>query len=311
MRFADMYKLINGVEIPLMGFGTYLTPPDGTTARSVRDAINAGYCMIDTAFAYKNEEDLARGIKMSSKARKDIFITTKHWVTNRGYKKTLEAIDTSLKNLDTDYIDLYLIHWPCVEKTHPDWKEQNADTWRGFEKAYKDGKLRSIGVSNFEKKHLDALYETCEIKPMVNQIEYHPGFIQQKTLEFSRENGMYVEAYYPLGSGQLLELEEVKVIAEKYGKTAAQILLRFSLQSGCIPLVKSTHKSRILENTQIFDFALTENDMEILYKIPQPTAFSGWFADEAPADAIAAAQQTKKMAKDGKRCKDSKVNSLT
>ena len=175
---TDTHRLSNGVEIPILGFGTWQTP-DGDTARDcVKAALDAGYRHIDTAWVYGNEISVGEGIRASGVNRGDIFLTTKHWVTERGYEKTKAAIDVSLKNLGVDYLDLYLIHWPCVAKISPDWKEINASTWRGFEEAYRAGKIRALGVSNFEPLHLDALLETAEVAPCVNQIEFHPGYTQ-------------------------------------------------------------------------------------------------------------------------------------
>ncbi|MBQ8217918.1 MAG: aldo/keto reductase [Oscillospiraceae bacterium] len=288
-KMTDTYTLKNGIEIPCLGFGTYLSPA-GLAKQSVIDALHAGYRHIDTAFKYGNETDVGEGIRASGVAREDVWITTKHWVTERGYEKTIAAVESSLKNLGTDYMDMYLIHWPCVEKVTPEWAEVNADTWRGFEKMYKDGKIRAIGVCNFERKHLDAIWNNCEIPPMVNQIEFHPGFLQEDTFAYSKEKGMVVEAYYPLGSGKLLQLPIVTEMAEKYGKTPAQILIRFSLQSGALPMPKSVHKDRIISNTQVFDFELSGIDMAVLRAIPF-CAFSGWVAEEAPADAIVAAER--------------------
>ena len=282
-KLTDCFKLSNGVEIPCLGYGTFLTPSGDICKEGVKKALEIGYRHIDTAFAYGNEESVKDGIAASGISRKDIFITTKHWITARGYEKTVEAIDTSLKNLGTDYIDLYLIHWPCVAAVDPNWKEVNASTWRGFEEAYKAGKIRAIGLSNFERKHLDALYETCEIKPMVNQIEYHPGWLQEDTVNYSKENDIVVEAYMPLGGGKLLEFDGLKKIAAKYDKTTAQICLRFVLQNGVLPLCKSITPERILSNTQIFDFELSAEDMQEINSYPK-MAFTGWVPEEAPAD---------------------------
>ena len=204
----------------------------------------------------------------------------------RGYEKATEAIDISLKNLGLDYLDLYLIHWPCVEKVSPDWKEINAGTWKAFEDAYKSGKIRAIGVSNFQKKHYDALAEMCEIKPMVNQIEFHPGYTQMDTVNYSKEQGMLVQAFSPLGCGAVLSDETLAKIAAKYGKSVAQVCLRFVLQSGLNVLTKSVTPSRILENTQIFDFELSAEDMATIAAMPE-LGFTGWLPENAPADAIA------------------------
>ncbi|MBE6750323.1 MAG: aldo/keto reductase [Ruminococcaceae bacterium] len=285
-KLTDSFVLSNGVKVPCIGYGTYLSPNDDITKNAVMEAIKVGYRHIDTAFAYGNETAVGKGIKASGIARDEIFITTKHWVTMRGYEKATEAIDISLKNLGVDYIDLYLIHWPCVEKVSPDWKEINAGTWKAFEDAYKCGKIRAIGVSNFQKKHYDALAEMCEIKPMVNQIEFHPGYTQMDTVNYSKEQGMLVQAFSPLGCGAVLADETLAKIAAKYGKSVAQICLRFVLQSGLNVLTKSVTPSRILENTQIFDFELSAEDMATIAAMPE-LGFTGWLPEDAPADAIA------------------------
>lgn len=284
-KLTDSFVLSNGVKVPCIGYGTYLTPDGEVAKNSVAEAIKVGYRHVDTAFAYGNEVAVGEGIKASGVSREDIFVTTKHWVTMRGYEKATEAIDISLKNLGLDYLDLYLIHWPCVEKVSPDWKEINASTWKAFEDAYKAGKIRAIGVSNFQKKHYDALAELCEIKPMVNQIEFHPGYTQMETVKYSQENGMLVQAFSPLGCGAVLNDETLKGIAAKYNKSVAQICLRFVLQSGLNVLTKSVTPSRILENTQIFDFELSAEDMAVIAAMPE-TGFTGWLPENAPADAL-------------------------
>lgn len=284
-KLTDAFVLSNGVKVPCIGYGTYLAPNGEITQNSVMEALKVGYRHVDTAFAYGNEAAVGAGIKNSGLGRDEIFVTTKHWVTMRGHEKTAEAIDISLKNLGLDYLDLYLIHWPCVEKVSPDWKEINASTWRAFEDAYKAGKIRAIGVSNFQKKHYDALASMCDIKPMVNQIEFHPGYTQMDTVKYSKENGMLVQAFSPLGCGAVLNDETLKTIAAKYNKSVAQVCLRFVLQSGLNVLTKSVTPSRILENTQIFDFELSAEDMAVINAMPQ-TGFTGWLPEDAPADAL-------------------------
>ena len=284
-KLTDAFVLSNGVKVPCIGYGTYLAPNGEITQNSVMEALKVGYRHVDTAFAYGNEAAVGAGIKNSGLGRDEIFVTTKHWVTMRGHEKTAEAIDISLKNLGLDYLDLYLIHWPCVEKVSPDWKEINASTWRAFEDAYKAGKIRAIGVSNFQKKHYDALASMCDIKPMVNQIEFHPGYTQMDTVKYSKENGMLVQAFSPLGCGAVLNDETLKTIAAKYNKSVAQVCLRFVLQSGLNVLTKSVTPSRILENTQIFDFELSADDMAVINAMPQ-TGFTGWLPEDAPADAL-------------------------
>ena len=284
-KLTASFVLSNGVKVPCVGYGTFQTPDGEVAKNAVMEAIKIGYRHIDTAWAYGNEVAVGDGIRASGVKREDVFVTTKHWITMRGYEKATEAIDLSLKNLGFDYLDLYLIHWPCVEKVSPDWKEINAGTWKAFEDAYKAGKIRSIGVSNFEKKHYDALTEMCEIKPMVNQIEFHPGYTQMETVKYSQENGMLVQAFSPLGCGTVLEDETLKGLAAKYGKSVAQVCLRFVLQSGLNVLTKSITPSRILENAQIFDFELSAEDMATIMAMPE-LGFTGWIPEEAPADAL-------------------------
>lgn len=284
-KLTDAFVLSNGVKVPCIGYGTYLAPNGEITQNSVMEALKVGYRHVDTAFAYGNEAAVGAGIKNSGLGRDEIFVTTKHWVTMRGHEKAAEAIDISLKNLGLDYLDLYLIHWPCVEKVSPDWKEINASTWRAFEDAYKAGKIRAIGVSNFQKKHYDALASMCDIKPMVNQIEFHPGYTQMDTVKYSKENGMLVQAFSPLGCGAVLNDETLKTIAAKYNKSVAQVCLRFVLQSGLNVLTKSVTPSRILENSQIFDFELSAEDMAVINAMPE-TGFTGWLPENAPADAL-------------------------
>ncbi|MBP3347605.1 MAG: aldo/keto reductase [Clostridia bacterium] len=282
---TDTFVLANGVEIPCIGYGTWQTPSGDVAKDSVKAALDAGYRHIDTAFAYGNEADVGEGIKASGVNRKDIFLTTKHWITERGYEKTVAAIDASLKNLDVDYLDLYLVHWPCVEKISPEWKEINADTWRGFERMYQDGKIRALGVSNYQQKHLEALDEFATVKPVVNQIEFHPGYTQIDNVRYCQNHGMLVQAWSPLGNGAVLKDETLAAIAAKYGRSVAQICIRFALQNDVLPLPKSVTPSRIAENARVFDFELAEDDVKTLMDMPM-LGFSGYYPEEAPADAL-------------------------
>lgn len=203
----------------------------------------------------------------------------------RGYDKTVAAVEASLKALGTDYIDLYLVHWPCTVKSNPNWKAINAATWRGFEKMYKDGKLRAIGVSNYLPEHILALEETAEIKPMVNQIEVHPGYYQPENVRWSQAHGMAVEAWSPLGSGAVLKDITLNNMAKKYNKSVAQICIRFCLQLGVVPMPKSTHADRIAANLDVFDFALSDDDMTAIKVMPF-TGYSNYHPTEAPADTL-------------------------
>jgi diketogulonate reductase-like aldo/keto reductase len=284
-KLTDTYTLSNGVRIPVVGFGTWQSP-DGEIARdAVRCALEAGYRHIDTASAYGNEGSVGEGIRLSGVKREEIFLTTKHWISDRGYEKTIRTCEESLKRLGTDYIDLYLIHWPCVEKVSPAWKELNLSTWRGFETLYKDGKIRAIGVSNFLEGQLAPLIEAAEIKPMVNQIEFHPGYTQPETVDYSKKNGMVVEAWSPLGCGMVLGDPLVNEIAAAHGKTAAHVCIRYAMQKGVLPLPKSVTPSRIVDNTNLFDFELTEEDLSRLDAMPK-TGYSGFYPDDAPADVL-------------------------
>lgn len=285
-KLTDYFTLSNGVKIPCIGYGTWQTPDGNVTRDCVRMALDAGYRHIDTAFAYGNEASVGEGIRSASVKREDIFVTTKHWVTERGYEKTITAVETSLKNLGLDYLDLYLVHWPCVEKCSPEWKEINAETWRGFERMYQDGKVRAIGVSNFEKKHLEALDETAAVKPMVNQLEFHPGYTQMDNILYAQSRGMLVQAWSPLGSGAVLGSEALAAVAAKYNKSVAQLCVRMALQCGVLPLPKSTNAARIAANAEVFDFEISEEDMRTLLQFPL-LGFSGFKPEDAPADALA------------------------
>ncbi len=289
MKFTDKtdcFTLSNGVKIPCIGYGTWQTPDGEITENCVKNAIDAGYRHIDTAFAYGNESSVGAGIKKSGVSRSELFVTTKHWVTERGYEKTIKAVETSLSLLGLDYLDLYLVHWPCVAKCSAEWEEINLDTWRAFERMYKDGKIRAIGVSNYEKKHLETLFNNAEIKPMVNQLEFHPGYTQIDNIIFAQENDMLVEAWSPLGSGAVLNDAGLKKMADKYGKSVAQLCVRFALECDVLPLPKSTDAGRMKANADVFDFEIPYGDVKKLIDYPQ-LGFSGFRPEDAPADALA------------------------
>ncbi|MBU5455533.1 aldo/keto reductase [Caproiciproducens sp. MSJ-32] len=261
---SDSYVLSNNVKIPCLGFGTWQTPDGEIAISSVEEAIRVGYRHIDTAAVYGNEESVGIAIKNSNIPREDIFVTTKVWNTDQGYDSTLKAFDESLRKLCLDYLDLYLIHWPVPKIFKDNWEKISIETWRAFEKLYKEGKVRAIGVSNFKPHHIQNLIDNCDIVPMVNQIQLHPGLNQEETVKYCRENNILVEAYSPLGTGNIFTINDLDPIAEKYNKTVAQVCLRWSLQKGHLPLPKSVTPSRILENTKIFDFELDEEDMNLI-----------------------------------------------
>lgn len=254
-------KLNNGYMIPEIGYGTWQSPDSEVTVNGVKTAIACGYRHIDTAAAYKNEVSVGEGIKESGVARKDLFVTSKVWNTQRGYEKTIAAFEKTLSDLDLDYLDLYLIHWPASKKDYENWEEINLETWRAMTDLYKAGKIKAIGVSNFKPHHLEALMKT-EVKPMVNQVEFHPGFMQEETVKYCRDNGIIVEAWSPLGTGRMLTNPDLQEIASHYGKSVAQICIRWCIQHDVLPLPKSVTPSRIEENRNVFDFEINTEDMQ-------------------------------------------------
>lgn len=260
----DRYFLNNGAKMPTIGFGTWQTPDGDVAKKSVIDAINSGYRLIDTAAAYGNEESVGKGIKESDINRYDLFVTTKLWNDKHGYRETIQAIDESLEKLGLDYLDLYLIHWPNPKAVRDHWAELNAESWRAMEDQYKAGKLRAIGVSNFRREHMDELLKTASVRPAVNQIYLNPNDMQEEVVSYNNELDILSEAYSPLGTGGLIGNKTVGEVAEHYGKTPAQVLLRWSLQHQFAPLPKSVHTDRIKENVDIFDFVIDEEDMKNL-----------------------------------------------
>ena len=260
----DPLLLYNGVTIPCVGYGTYKVPGEAARA-SVSAAIRAGYRHIDTAAYYRNEAGVGQAVRESGFAREDFFITSKVWNTDRGYEKTRAALEASLKALDTDYLDLYLIHWPANYLQYGrDAEALNAETWRALEDLYQEGRVRAIGLSNFLPHHIEALMKTARIKPMVDQIELHPGWLQRGVLRYCRDNGILAEAWSPMGRGALLEAPALKELAGKYGKTVPQLCVRWVLQHGALPLPKSVHPDRIAANAQVFDFSISDRDMETM-----------------------------------------------
>lgn len=255
-------KLSNGYEIPSIGFGTWKTPDGETAVMAVKKAIEFGYTHIDTAAIYGNEKSVGKAIKESGVKREELFVTSKLWNTNRGYETTKAAFEKTLEDLGLDYLDLYLIHWPANAKQFDNWEELNSETWRAFEDLYKAGKIKAIGLSNFLVHHMEALKKTMTIAPMVNQIEYHPGYTQAEVVDYCRANGIIVEAWSPIGSGRLLENELLSEIAEKYGKSVAQICIRFCLENDVVVLPKSVTPSRIEENLDVLDFEISAEDMK-------------------------------------------------
>ncbi len=258
------YILNNGVKIPSIGFGTWQAQDGEESYNATLAALKCGYKHIDTAAVYGNEESIGKAIKDSGIDRKELFITTKLWNGVRGYNETIEAFNISMNKLGLDYVDLYLIHWPNPLKYRNNWQEMNKESWRAMEHLVEAGKIKAIGVSNFLVHHLEELFKTAKIKPTVNQIKLFPGLNQQEVVDYCKNKNVLLEAYSPFGTGKIFDSPELKVLALKYNKSIAQICVRYSLQKGFLPLPKSVTPSRIVENKEVFDFELSNEDMEIL-----------------------------------------------
>ncbi|QOR64663.1 aldo/keto reductase [Cytobacillus suaedae] len=276
----DTTTLHNGVKMPWVGLGVFKVQEGSEVIDSVKAAIKNGYRSIDTAAIYQNEEGVGQGIKESGVARDELFITTKVWNSEQGYDTTLQAFETSLNKLGLDYLDLYLIHWPGLDSS------KFKDTWKALEKLYKDGRVRAIGVSNFHVHQLQELIKDAEVKPMVNQVEFHPHLTQKELLAFCQSEGIQLEAWSPLKQGQLLSDPTINEIAEKHQKSPAQIILRWDLQNKVVTIPKSVKEHRIIENADIFDFELSAEDMERISGLnkdervgPNPDEFNRGFEE--------------------------------
>ena len=257
--------LHNGMKMPWLGLGVFKVEEGQELINAVKTAITHGYRSIDTAAIYGNEVGVGQGVREAIEetgiVRKDLFITSKVWNSELGYESTIAAYEESLAKLGLDYLDLYLIHWPVAGK----YKE----AWRALETLYKEGRVKAIGVSNFQIHHLEELMKDAEIKPMVNQVEYHPRLTQKELSAFCQEQDIQLEAWSPLMAGQLLDNIELQEIADKYGKSIAQVILRWDLQNGVITIPKSTKEHRIAENATVFDFELTADDMKRIDSLNQ------------------------------------------
>lgn len=256
MNLESKATLHNGVKMPWVGLGVYKMKNDQEVVNAVKSALEIGYRSIDTAQFYDNEEGVGQAIKESGIPREEIFVTTKIWNTHQGYDLTLKTFEKSLEKLGMDYVDLYLVHWPVPGK----YKE----TWKALEHLYEQKKVRAIGVSNFLIHHLEDLFQEAEIKPMVNQVEFHPQLFQKDLLNFCNEHQILLEAWSPLARGKYFVDPVLQELSQKYGKTPAQIMLRWDVQHGVVTIPKSTHAQRQKENADIFDFELTEEEMKAL-----------------------------------------------
>ncbi|KAA3516813.1 aldo/keto reductase [Agrobacterium vitis] len=244
----------DGKSIPQVGLGVWQTP-NSEAAPAVRSALSSGYRHIDTAAVYENEEGVGEGIRSSGIDRGDIFLTTKLWNNEQGFDNTLKAFDASLKRLGTDYVDLYLIHWPSPHRG------LFVETWKAFIQLKEEGRARSIGVSNFYPEHLKTIIDETGVVPVINQIELHPDFQQKQAREFHQAHGIITQSWSPLGQGKLLDNPVIGKIAAKHGRTAAQIIIRWHIESGLVVIPKSVTPSRIEENFKVFDFSLDPEDM--------------------------------------------------
>ncbi|KNY14704.1 oxidoreductase [Shinella sp. SUS2] len=247
----------DGNSIPQVGLGVWQTPND-TAGTAVKAALDAGYRHIDTAAIYENEEGVGEGLRTSGVARSEIFLTTKLWNSEQGYDATLKAFDASLKRLGTDYVDLYLIHWPAPKR------DQYVDSWKAFIQLQKEGRARSIGVSNFYPEHLQRLIDETGITPVINQIELHPDFPQKDARAYHEKHRIVTQSWSPLGQGTLLENPVVARVAAKHGRTPAQVIIRWHIDNGLVVIPKSVTPSRIVENFKVFDFRLDDEDVAIL-----------------------------------------------
>ncbi|EJW20295.1 putative oxidoreductase YtbE [Paenibacillus alvei DSM 29] len=259
-NLQDTTTLNNGVKMPWFGLGVFKVEEGPELVNAVKTAIKHGYRSVDTAAIYGNEEGVGQGIREGLKeagiSREELFVTSKVWNADLGYESTIAAYETSLKKLGLEYLDLYLIHWPVEGKYK--------DAWRALETLYKEGRVKAIGVSNFQIHHLQDLMKDAEIKPMINQVEYHPRLTQKELQAFCQDNGIQFEAWSPLMQGQLLDNEVIQEIANKHNKSVAQVILRWDLQNGVVTIPKSTKEHRIVENANVFDFELTKEEMEII-----------------------------------------------
>jgi methylglyoxal/glyoxal reductase len=262
MKISDIrgtVKLQNGVAMPYFGLGVFQVHDGGEVVQAVQTAFSAGYRHIDTASLYGNERGVGQAIASSTIPRNEIFVTSKVWNSDQGYDNTLRAFDRSMKLLGFDTLDLYLVHWPV--------KGKYVETWRALEQIYAEGRARAIGVSNFLRHHLEDLLPHCTVVPMVNQLEFHPRLVQQDLLDFCVAHKIQYEAWSPLMQGKIFTIRELQVLAAKYGKNIAQLVLRWNLQKDVVTIPKSVHTDRIISNAQIFDFEISPADIAAIDRL--------------------------------------------
>lgn len=261
-------ELSNGNSIPYIGLGTWKLTDRQLLSELIGAAYEKGYRLIDTAAAYSNEIAISKAISENGINREDLFISDKVWNTSRGYEAVRKACQTSLKKLKTDYLDMYLIHWPASMKLYSDWRAINADTWGGMESLYEDGIVRNIGVCNFKIHHLEELKKSANIMPMIDQVEMHPGMNQNELIEYCSREKIAIEASSPLGNGQILENDVLRKISEAKAVSPAQVALRWEYQKDVITIPKTSDISRLCSNIDIFDFELSDDEMRMIDSIP-------------------------------------------
>lgn len=276
------FVLQNGVKMPRIGYGTYKCT-DGSDGQIVRMALEAGYRLLDTAAVYENEEYVGKAVRESGIPRKEIFLTSKVWKTNLGYEKTKKSFEESLERLQTEYLDLFLLHWPKPASDTENWKELDRESWKALEEFYHQGKVRAIGVSNFLPHHLEALMETADVRPMVNQLELHVGYLQEAAVQYCKSWGIQVQAWSPLGRRRVLEEPAVVGMAEKYNVSPAQFLLKFLLQQNLGVIPKASSMERMCQNLELPDIEITEEDLCFLRCLPQ----IGWSGEHPDLERVA------------------------
>jgi len=267
MNISSKVKLNNGVEMPWFGLGVFMSKEGAEVENAVKTALQNGYISIDTAAIYQNERGVGKAIKESGVPREDIFLTSKVWNTQQGYDTTFAAFEQSLEKLQTDYLDLYLIHWPKGKRS--------VETWKALEEIYEKGKVKAIGISNFLVHHLDEFLPECKITPAVNQVEFHPELIQPDLLEYCQNRGIQLEAWSPIMKGRVNEIPLMQELAAKYGKNPVHIVLRWDIQKGAVTIPKSVTPERIISNADIFDFELSDEDMAKIDKLDKNGRIGG------------------------------------
>ena len=273
----DCYTMNNGMKIPCMGFGTYKAA-EGNDATVIKTAIEAGFRYFDTASLYYTEEALGQAIKESGIPREEFFIVSKMWTDQMGYDNVKIALEESLAKLQMDYLDIYLIHWPRGSENYDEWKSVTKDTWKAMEELQKEGKIRALGLSNFLPHHIKHILEICEIKPVVNQLELHPGYMQYATVKYCEEHDILVQAWSPLGRFRMADNALLMHLLEKYQVSFAQLCLRFLIQLGIIPLPKASSMERMKQNMDVFGFDIEEEDMYRILTMPE-CGWSGEYPD--------------------------------